>query len=66
MNLDPSSSEPPNQLVPWAASPILRGPEGGADDKFYDAYGFNPSCAGQVVGDHIEFDPHRMLNMNML
>lgn len=63
MNQDASGPEPPNQ-IPWA-SPMVRGPEGGLDDKFYDGYGFN-ACAGQVVGDHIEFDPHRRLNMNMM
>lgn len=66
MKQDPSSSEPPNQLVPWAGSPMLRGPEGGTDDKFYDGFGLNPSCTGQVVGDHIEFDPRRTFNMNMM
>lgn len=66
MTQDPSNSEPQNQLVPWAASPMIRGPEGSHDEKYYDGFGFNPSCAGQVVGDHIEFDPHRTLNMNMM
>ena len=49
MNQDLSSSEPPNQIAPWAASPLARGPEGALDDKFYDGYGFNPACGGQVV-----------------
>ncbi|ONK79088.1 uncharacterized protein A4U43_C01F2820 [Asparagus officinalis] len=56
MNQEPSGLDPPNSWVSPMAS----------DDKFYDGYGFNPACAGQVVGDHIEFDPHRMLNMNMM
>ncbi|KAG0466918.1 hypothetical protein HPP92_018498 [Vanilla planifolia] len=36
----------------------------GGEDK-YEGYGLSATF-GQVVGDHIEFDPHRAVNMNIM
>ncbi|KAG9441308.1 hypothetical protein H6P81_017162 [Aristolochia fimbriata] len=61
LNQEVSGSTPATP-APWA-SPIggMKGgalDAGGADDKFFDGYGFNPSC-GQPGMDHLDFDPHR-------
>ncbi|XP_077241939.1 N6-adenosine-methyltransferase non-catalytic subunit MTB-like [Tasmannia lanceolata] len=67
LNQEASGSNPPTP-IPWTPSMgSLKGPEAGmgADDKFYDGYGFNPSC-GQVSGDHrdhLEFEPQRAVNL---
>ncbi|XP_010255312.1 PREDICTED: methyltransferase-like protein 1 [Nelumbo nucifera] len=65
LNQEASSSNP-STPAPWA-SPMggIKGPDSGnttSDDKFFDSYGYNPSC-GQASGGHNDFDSHRSLNL---
>lgn len=65
LNQEASGSNPPTP-VPWASPMgIMKGMDAGtsgADDKFLDGYGFNASC-GQTSGDHLDFEPHRAVNL---
>eukprot|EP00262_Sarcandra_glabra_P010535 TRINITY_DN25826_c0_g1_i1.p1 TRINITY_DN25826_c0_g1~~TRINITY_DN25826_c0_g1_i1.p1 ORF type:complete len:1252 (+),score=302.25 TRINITY_DN25826_c0_g1_i1:237-3992(+) len=65
-NQEAPGSNPPTP-VPWASSMGgAKGPEIGnasSDDKIFDGYGFNIASCAQASGDHVDFEPHRAVNM---
>lgn len=69
LNQDTSSSEPGAMVPPWLSSAggfrdLESTHVGSTADKF-EGYGLNATF-GQVVGDHIEFDPHRAVIPNVM
>ncbi|KAL0914954.1 hypothetical protein M5K25_015347 [Dendrobium thyrsiflorum] len=69
LNQDTSTSESGALAPPWLSSTAgfreLENSHMGSSGDKYEGYGLSATF-GQVVGDHIEFDPQRTVNLNMM